>query len=94
VNPVRQYRHLRVATSSNPPLNDFEGFRKDDVHWQFAAPLRGCANFDWVQHFIHHLTSEGTAGFILANSSMSSNQTGDDDIQPTFRERAYASFAA
>lgn len=95
MNPVRQYRLLRVAASSNPPFNDSEGFRKDDdVRWQFGAPPKGSANFDWVQHFIHHPAPAGMAGFILPNGSMSSNQTGDDDIQPPFRERAYASFAA
>jgi hypothetical protein len=52
------------------------------VH-QFGVPPRGNANFAWVQHFIHHLapaapgSSGGMAGFVLANGSMSSNQSGD-----------------
>ncbi|MEA3186245.1 MAG: type restriction enzyme protein [Chthoniobacter sp.] len=51
------------------------------VH-QFGVPPRGNANFAWVQHFIHHLataapgSSGGMAGFVLANGSMSSNQSG------------------
>jgi type I restriction enzyme M protein len=46
------------------------------VH-QFGVPPKGNANFAWVQHFIHHLASHGMAGFVLANGSMSSNQSGE-----------------
>jgi hypothetical protein len=34
----------------------------------------------WVQHFIHHHAPQGMAGFVLANGSMSSNQSGEGDI--------------
>ena len=33
----------------------------------------------WVQHFIHHLAPQGMAGFVLANGSMSSNQSGEKE---------------
>ncbi len=73
---------------ANPPFNDSDWFRKDDdVRWQFGVPPRGNANFAWVQHFIHHLApaapgaSGGMAGFVLANGSMSSNQSGEGDIR-------------
>jgi type I restriction enzyme M protein len=49
------------------------------VH-QFGVPPKGNANFAWVQHFIHHLAPQGMAGFVLANGSMSSNQSGEGDI--------------
>ena len=42
---------------------------------------KGNANFAWVQHFIHHLAPQGMAGFVLANGSMSSNQSGEGDIR-------------
>jgi type I restriction-modification system DNA methylase subunit len=74
---------------ANPPFNDSDWFRKDDdVRWQFGVPPKGNANFAWVQHFIHHLAPQGMAGFVLANGSMSSNQSGEGDIrrcQDTFR---------
>jgi type I restriction enzyme M protein len=67
---------------ANPPFNDSDWFRKDDdVRWQFGVPPKGNANFAWVQHFIHHLAPEGIAGFVLANGSMSSNQSGEGDIR-------------
>jgi type I restriction enzyme M protein len=50
------------------------------VH-QFGVPPKGNANFAWVQHFIHHLAPQGMAGFVLANGSMSSNQSGEGDIR-------------
>jgi len=67
---------------ANPPFNDSDWFRKDDdVRWQFGVPPKGNANFAWVQHFIHHLAPQGMAGFVLANGSMSSNQSGEADIR-------------
>ena len=67
---------------ANPPFNDSDWFRKDDdVRWQYGIPPRGNANFAWVQHFIHHLAPRGMAGFVLANGSMSSNQSGEGEIR-------------
>jgi len=67
---------------ANPPFNDSDWFRKDDdVRWQFGVPPKGNANFAWVQRFIHHLAPHGMAGFVLANGSMSSNQSGEGDIR-------------
>ena len=67
---------------ANPPFNDSDWFRKDgDVRWKYGVPPKGNANFAWVQHFIHHLSPTGTAGFVLANGSMSSNQSGEGDIR-------------
>lgn len=44
-------------------------------------PPAGNANFAWVQHIIYHLAPSGVAGFVLANGSMSSNQSGEGDIR-------------
>jgi type I restriction enzyme M protein len=69
---------------ANPPFNvsDWGGEQlRDDVRWEFGVPPTGNANFAWVQHFIHHLAPHGTAGFVLANGSMSSNQSGEGQIR-------------
>ncbi|MDZ4814438.1 MAG: class I SAM-dependent DNA methyltransferase [Pseudomonadota bacterium] len=72
---------------ANPPFNDSDWHRKDDdVRWQFGVPPKGNANFAWVQHFIHHLAPNGYAGFVLANGSMSSNQSGEGDIRKAIIE--------
>lgn len=74
---------------ANPPFNDsdWRGEQlKDDKRWQFGIPPAGNANFAWVQHFIHHLAPTGMAGFVLANGSMSSNQSGEGDIRKAIIE--------
>jgi len=69
---------------ANPPFNmsDWGGERlKDDKRWKYGIPPAGNANFAWVQHMIHHLSPKGVAGFVLANGSMSSNQSGEGEIR-------------
>ena len=58
----------------------------DDVRWKYGVPPAGNANFAWVQHFIHHLAPTGIAGFVLANGSMSSNQSGEGEIRKAIIE--------
>ena len=72
---------------ANPPFNDSDWIRNDeDVRWQYGLPPNGNANFAWVQHFVHHLAPGGFAGFVLANGSMSSNQSGEGDIRKNMIE--------
>ena len=74
---------------ANPPFNmsDWGGERlREDVRWKFGAPPAGNANFAWVQHFIHHLAPTGLGGFVLANGSMSSNQSGEGEIRKSIIE--------
>jgi type I restriction enzyme M protein len=69
---------------ANPPFNisDWGGERlRDDVRWKFGAPPVGNANYAWVQHMVHKLAPSGIAGFVLANGSMSSNQSGEGEIR-------------
>jgi type I restriction enzyme M protein len=74
---------------ANPPFNDSDwgGDRlREDARWKYGIPPAGNANFGWVQHFIHHLSPTGHAGFVLANGSMSSNQSGEGDIRKAMVE--------
>jgi len=74
---------------ANPPFNDSDWrgeLLKDDKRWEFGTPPAGNANFAWVQHFIHHLAPTGLAGFVLANGSMSSNQSGEGEIRKNIIE--------
>ena len=69
---------------ANPPFNisDWGGERlREDVRWKFGTPPAGNANYAWLQHIIHHLAPNGTAGVVLANGSMSSMQSGEGDIR-------------
>jgi type I restriction enzyme M protein len=74
---------------ANPPFNisDWGGERlRDDKRWQYGVPPAGNANFAWVQHIVHHLAPGGVAGFVLANGSMSSNQSGEGEIRKNLVE--------
>jgi type I restriction enzyme M protein len=74
---------------ANPPFNDSDWrgeLLKDDKRWAYGVPPSGNANFAWVQHFIHHLAPTGIAGFVLANGSMSSNQSGEGEIRKAIIE--------
>ncbi len=74
---------------ANPPFNmsDWGGDRlREDVRWKYGTPPTGNANYAWVQHFIHHIAPSGIAGFVLANGSMSSNQSGEGEIRKAIIE--------
>jgi len=69
---------------ANPPFNisDWGGERlKEDVRWKYGTPPTGNANYAWIQHFIHHLSPTGIAGFVMANGSMSSNTSNEGEIR-------------
>ena len=74
---------------ANPPFNvsDWGGERLvEDKRWQYGTPPKGNANFGWVQHMVHHLSPRGIAGFVLANGSMSSGQSGEGEIRKNLIE--------
>jgi type I restriction enzyme M protein len=57
-----------------------------DARWTHGTPPQGNANFAWLQHIIHHLAPRGTAGVVLANGSMSSQQSGEGEIRKAMIE--------
>jgi len=76
---------------ANPPFNisDWGGERlREDVRWKFGVPPVGNANYAWLQHIFHHLAPHGVAGVVLANGSMSSQQSGEGEIRKAMLEAA------
>ena len=74
---------------ANPPFNDSDwgGERlRDDARWMFGVPPANNANYAWLQHIHHHLAPNGKAGVVLANGSLSTAQSGEDDIRRTLVE--------
>jgi len=74
---------------ANPPFNssDWGGERlREDKRWTYGVPPAGNANFAWVQNFIYHLAPNGVAGFVLANGSLSSNQSNEGEIRKSMVE--------
>ena len=80
-------RHIDLKADfilANPPFNVSDWGQdqlRNDLRWKFGIPAKGNANFAWVQHFIHHLSPRGIAGFVLANGSMSSQTSGEGEIR-------------
>lgn len=75
---------------ANPPFNvsDWGGNRlTEDKRWAFGSPPAGNANFAWLQHIHHHLAPRGIAGVVLANGSMSSQQSGEGEIRKQMIEK-------
>ena len=69
---------------ANPPFNVSNWWNAklaDDPRWKYGVPPEGNANFAWVQHFLYHLSPKGTAGFVLANGSLSSKTSGEGEIR-------------
>jgi type I restriction enzyme M protein len=69
---------------AHPPFNisDWWSAKLEvDKRWAFGTPPQGNANYAWLQHILWHLKPTGQAGIVLANGSMSSNQSGEGDIR-------------
>jgi type I restriction enzyme M protein len=69
---------------ANPPFNisNWGGERlASDKRWQYGKPPTSNANYGWLQHILYHLAPNGVAGVVLANGSLSSNQSGEGVIR-------------
>jgi len=71
---------------ANPPFNQKEWRGKNeltnDSRWAgYPVPPTGNANYAWILHMLSKLSVNGTAGFVLANGSMSSNTSGEGEIR-------------
>ena len=74
---------------ANPPFNmhDWGGERlREDARWKHGIPPVNNANYAWIQHFIHHLSPTGIAGFVMANGSMSTNTSNEGEIRQAMIE--------
>ena len=71
---------------ANPPFNASDWGQErllDDYRWQFGIPPKGNANYAWIEHMISKLAPNGTAGFVLANGSMSTSGKDELEIRKT-----------
>lgn len=69
---------------ANPPFNisDWGGEKlREDVRWKYGTPPTSNANYAWLQHIVHHLAPNGTAGVVLANGALSSNKSEEFEIR-------------
>jgi type I restriction enzyme M protein len=74
---------------ANPPFNMDDWYSealREDRRWKYGRPPASNGNFAWVQHFVHHLSPSGNAGFVLANGSLSSQSSGEGEIRKNLVE--------
>ncbi len=74
---------------ANPPFNvsDWSGdILRNDGRWKYGTPPEGNANYAWIQHFLYHLAPTGTAGFVLAKGSLTSNTSNEGEIRKALIE--------
>lgn len=74
---------------ANPPFNLKKWGQEqltDDKRWKYGIPPKGNANYAWMQHMIHHLSSRGKIGLVLANGSLSSTTSGEGKIRQAIIE--------
>jgi type I restriction-modification system, methyltransferase subunit len=65
---------------ANPPFNLkgwYDENLKNDARWaDYATPPESNANYAWILHILSHLkTSDGVAGFLLANGALNDSDT-------------------
>lgn len=71
---------------ANPPFNMKDWRATDeltkDSRWSgYETPPTGNANYAWILHMVSKLSTNGVAGFVLANGSMSTNTSGEGAIR-------------
>jgi type I restriction enzyme M protein len=74
---------------ANPPFNvsDWSGdLLRNDGRWKYGTPPEGNANYAWIQHFLYHLAPSGSAGFVLAKGSLTSNTSNEGEIRKALVE--------
>lgn len=74
---------------ANPPFNmsDWGGEHLvDDVRWKYGIPPTSNANYAWIQHMVSKLSPTGTAGFVMANGSLSTSLASEFEIRKNLIE--------
>ena len=75
------HKYLRADyIMANPPFNQkdwrAENELTNDVRWNgYTVPPTSNANYGWILHMVSKLSTNGTAGFLLANGALSGEGT-------------------
>lgn len=85
-----QHKDLRADyVLMNPPFGKNASYPKkdllDDVRWKkYGVPREEPANYAWMSHAVHHLSTKGRAGIVMPRGTLTSSQGGDDKIRTAF----------
>jgi len=81
-----RWRRFDQSSSGNAQFSLPPGGERKQKDGSFVHVDGGNANYAWILHFLHHLAPHGTAGFVLANGSLTSNTSGEGDIRKAIIE--------
>ncbi|QLY40641.1 SAM-dependent DNA methyltransferase [Hujiaoplasma nucleasis] len=85
-----QHKNLRADyILANPPFNIKDWGQPhllDDPRWKWGIPPKTNANYAWISHMISKLSPKGTAGFVLANGSLSTSRSEEYEIRKNILE--------
>ncbi|MCG3210886.1 MAG: putative type I restriction enzymeP M protein [Anaerolineae bacterium] len=92
-----QFPALRADTIiTNPPFNlRWDADKLDDkdarlnIGYQKGQVTAGNANYMWLMHYLYHLADGGTAGTVMANGAMTTNQTAEKQTRTALIEEGY-----
>lgn len=82
---------------SNPPFN-LKQWRADkidakdprlNIGYRRGQVTDGNANYMWMMHYLYHLADGGTAGFVMANGAMTTNQTQEKETRRLLIEEGF-----
>lgn len=72
---------------ANPPFNVSDyALTQNDARWKYGIPPANNANYAWIEHIISKLSPTGTAGFVMANGSMSTSTKAEAQIRKNIIE--------
>lgn len=74
---------------ANPPFNMSDWGADSltgDARWKWGVPPNNNANYAWLSHIASKLTSDGKAGVVLANGSLSTQTGGEGEIRKNMIE--------
>lgn len=77
---------------ANPPFNqkDWGADRVAKNDQRLVGPVTNSnANYMWMQHFLHHLNDNGTAGFVMANGAMTTNVKEEKEVRERLIENGH-----
>ena len=82
---------------ANPPFNvrswGADEIPGDDPRLQVGSrrlqPTDSNANYMWMMHFLHHLGDGGTAGYVMANGSMTTSLTNEEETRKALVDEGF-----
>jgi len=93
-----QHPHLKANTIiTNPPFNisQWGADKLDDkdarlnIGYHKGQVTNGNANYMWLMHYLYHLADGGTAGTVMANGAMTTNQSAEKHTRQALIEEGF-----